>query len=517
MANRSLRSEIISSKPIGEGLKAFRDSLNPAWDPDRAHQSGNQDFKNRVVDLLLALQNLPAARLIPSNTRPGTLFGDLQLLGSSVDTDNFEIQPLIRLFKAVLNNEPDEDIWNKVSAAVTESTPPPRPTVFDKLLADTPLRSTSSSQQSHEQTHKEIDRRILQEIDGCFYKNTKGFYERYFEGKEWSEIAEKIMEDVDPQFVNNHWTGYPLVPTQAAVLALLKEFQETFFHGHRGKYYTSKDIPLGGSDCDRKPDLFLALSGSPNSKGIHDWSDVRVVGELKQSQIQGKFRGELLQFCGYAREVFVSQPARRFLHGFFIRGDSMELWVFDRSGPYGSEKFCIRKDPHRFIKIMAGYTLMNDEELGINTYIKEDKSGKYIMFKVDDKTVEEKLYLEYKPIAFQRAIVCRGTTCYRVKIPSSNRWEHVAKFSWRLDQRRAEGELLKLARERNMYGITKLFSHQDLESIKDLRRGLQFGEPQMFQSSRKVSTSQSYSRRGSSLQSNASGISSNTPTSSSSR
>jgi Fungal protein kinase len=77
---------------------------------------------------------------------------------------------------------------------------------------------------------------------------------------------------------------------------------------------------------------------------------------------------------------------------------------------------------------MAGYTLMSDDELGMNIYIKEDKAGKYIMFKGEDKAKEENLYLEDRPIAFQRAIVCRGTTCYRAKRRDSKRWEFVVKF-----------------------------------------------------------------------------------------
>jgi hypothetical protein len=61
---------------------------------------------------------------------------------------------------------------------------------------------------------------------------------------------------------------------------------------------------------------------------------------------------------------------------------------------------------------MAGYALTSDEELGINTYIKEDKNVKYIMFKGDNKTKKTKLYLDGRPIAFQRAIMCKETTCY---------------------------------------------------------------------------------------------------------
>src|SRR5881396_2897841 len=102
---------------------------------------------------------------------------------------------------------------------------------------------------------------------------------------------------------------------------------------------------------------------------------------------------------------------------------------------------------------MAGYTMMSDEELSLNTYIKDDEHGKYVMFKGKDKTKEQRLYLEEEPIAFQHAIVCRGTTCYRARRPGAKHWEFVVKFSCRSDKRRAEGELLQLAKERGVWGV----------------------------------------------------------------
>jgi Fungal protein kinase len=68
------------------------------------------------------------------------------------------------------------------------------------------------------------------------------------------------------------------------------------------------------------------------------------------------------------REVFGSQPERRFVPGFTICGSLMRLWVFDRSGPYDSKKFDIHKEPERFIMVIAGYALMTDAELGLNTH-----------------------------------------------------------------------------------------------------------------------------------------------------
>jgi hypothetical protein len=133
----------------------------------------------------------------------------------------------------------------------------------------------------------------------------------------------------------------------------------------------------------------------------------------------------------------------------------------------------------------------------LNTYIKEDTHGKYMMFKAESEMEEGKLYLEDEPIAFQHAIVCRGTTCYRAKRLGAEDWAFVVKFSWRSDKRRAEGELLQLAKERGVWGVARLFGYQDLDSIANLRKGLQFGKPQTFRSSTSGSISHQSSRKSS--------------------
>jgi hypothetical protein len=455
---------------------------------------------------VLALQTAPLARTLPSHNGSGTLLRDLFSLGSYIESSDFDGKSFVPLFERIDSHASDQEVCAALFAVLARQTSTP-PTIFNKLVLDTPFRSTSSSQQANEQAHDDIDERILQEINGCVYTDTEGFYKKYFEGKEWSAETERIAQEANPQVVDGRWTDYPQAPSQNAVLDWFWRFQQRFLQGGRSTYYASPDLPLTGSDCKRKPDLFLAPSQTPKHGRTYHWRDVRVLGELKQSEIRGKYTEELLSFCGHAREVFASQPTRLFLHGFFIRGSGMELWMFDRSGLYSCEKFSIHLDPRRFIKIVASYSLMSDQELGVNTRIKEDKMGKYILFKGDGRQEEECLYLEDKPIALQRAIVCRGTTCYRAKMQDSKRWEYVVKFAWRSDKRQSEGQLLKLAKERKVWGVAELFGHQDLKTIDDLRQGLQFGKPKSFRSARKDSINQSHSRAQGSLLANGLGIS----------
>lgn len=86
-------------------------------------------------------------------------------------------------------------------------------------------------------------------------------------------------------------------------------------------------------------------------------------------------------------------------------------------------KFDIHKEPERFVKVLAGYALMSDAEIGLNTFIKRDINGKYIVAR------DVRISLGDKPIATTKAIVCRGTTCYRGMRPSSMDREYVVKFS----------------------------------------------------------------------------------------
>jgi Fungal protein kinase len=135
---------------------------------------------------------------------------------------------------------------------------------------------------------------------------------------------------------------------------------------------------LRGLEADRKLDIFLTPADIAIPNGEHDWSNVLVIGEHKQNPNEDGSSKTLLQLAGYARELFRSQPDWRFVLGFTICGSTMRLWVFNRSGPYSSEKFDIHKEPERFIQVIAGYALMTDAELGLNTFIRRD-GDKYIV------------------------------------------------------------------------------------------------------------------------------------------
>ncbi|KAH9205216.1 hypothetical protein DL95DRAFT_528943 [Leptodontidium sp. 2 PMI_412] len=484
----------IRCNPINNGLGAFchlfestRSELGVALTSSTAQivfsTALAADIKNLLLDLILALQNQTAARILRSRIGDRTLAGDLGILYGRVDSNQLDLASAIPLVEQVVKIEPDAptsndvDIWQAVFELVAQTNPATPPTAFEKILFDTPLRSSSASQRGIEQTHEEVDQRILEELTGRVYYDVGGFYERYFEGKTWMNKAKHIYEKSRVQYTEGRWSGWPEPSLQNPVFEWITKFQDTLFSELRRRFYTSANKVLRGSEADRKLDIFLTPADATLSGGEHNWSTVLVIGEHKQNPDEDRSIKTLVQLAGYAREVFGSQPDRRFVPGFTLCGSLMRLWVFDRSGPFSSEKFDIHKEPERFVKVIAGYALMSDAELGLNTFIKRDGNGKYIVAR------DVRISLEDKPIASTKAIVCRGTTCYRGRRLDSKDWEYVVKFAWPSDKRQREGRLLKLAKERGVTGVAEWFHHDQvdidgsLDTITSLRKGMKFGPP----------------------------------------
>lgn len=91
-----------------------------------------------------ALQNLPAARLLPSPNGCRTLFDDLSRFNSVVDSGNFNVISIILLLELVVKSALNSDIWNAVFALVKSRAMPL--IIIDKSILDTSLKSTSGSQ-----------------------------------------------------------------------------------------------------------------------------------------------------------------------------------------------------------------------------------------------------------------------------------------------------------------------------------------------------------------------------------
>ncbi len=121
--------------------------------------------------------------------------------------------------------------------------------------------------------------------------------------------------------MNGRWTDFPQPPKQDAVCNWWFNLQDELLSNKRGVYYTSASKNLTGSEAERQIDLFVKSNDEKLSKLAHDWKDVEVIGELKESN--DKKKATLLQISRYVRDVFSSQPTRRYVHAFTLCGNEM--------------------------------------------------------------------------------------------------------------------------------------------------------------------------------------------------
>ncbi|KAL9028328.1 MAG: hypothetical protein Q9196_003289 [Gyalolechia fulgens] len=443
-----------------------------------ATDSSDYDPQEAISKLLLALMGHKVAYNLRLKTENSNVATKLSKLFGFVQSGRYIYEYYRALSRLVVKQASDIDIWNAVFDlinTVSRTTPPTSvPVSFDSTL----ITSSSVSQQGGEQTQRLVEARIFEEIRGCTHQDVDGFFSKYFEGKPWTERTKEVYSAVRERHVDGRWTDFPQTPVQNYICKWWFNLQEEFLSNERGGYYTSTTKDLAGCEAKRQVDLFVKPNNEKLSKVVHDWKDVEVIGELKESNKDKK--ATLLQISRYARDVFSCQPTRRYVHAFTLCGNEMRSWVFDRSGPYSSSAFDIHEEPERFIRTIAAYVMMSDEELGLDTFIQRDDSDQFITVVEDATGKERRLQLDPDPIASQRAIVCRGTSCFRARTPSSEDLRYVVKFSWVSDKRRPEADLLRLARKRGVEGVAKLFGHHRITSIADMREGLTFGKPHTF-------------------------------------
>ncbi|KAH8729164.1 FunK1 protein kinase [Ilyonectria robusta] len=308
------------------------------------------------------------------------------------------------------------------------------------------------------------DQEILDNIDGRLHGPMSGFIRRFF--GDFQHVRQDVL-------LENQ------APSPDNFLQWFSNYASRELDGARGSWHISGGnvAPEHGS-ADDGARLLLTMPTSPASNVQPRWDHVQVIGQFYHRGCV--YQDGLLRLCRSAHQVFANQPTRLFLHGFYIRGSLVELWVFDRSGLYCSDVFDVQQDFIQFLSIILSYQRMTDQDLGKINIIETDKGGSYII--LDSVVIPSpgKLYLESQPIASREGLVGTGTTCYRARMPDSNRWNYVVKFKWRWARERPEDELLKLAKEKCVWGAVSVDYYKEVESTANLRRGLRWGTHRKF-------------------------------------
>ncbi|SZF05742.1 unnamed protein product [Blumeria hordei] len=232
----------------------------------------------------------------------------------------------------------------------------------------------------------------------------------------------------------------------------------------RGRFsYTAIPTQLEGGLTSRKLDFFIENVALPESD-IHEWREVRVVGEFTCSPEE---KGEKAhQLMRNVREMFYAQPLRRFVHGFCLHKNHLELWIVDRSDGYSSGEIDVINSQEKLVRALSSYMLMSDEELGLDSFIRYVGQHAYITIPEGDKPLEH-IEVVPEPVARPVKIYSRGNTCYQ-----TTDGEHLIKFSWGSGTKRSEIDALKLAN--GIHGVINLERSGHLYNIEMHRKDIDF-------------------------------------------
>ncbi|EEH46959.1 uncharacterized protein PADG_03057 [Paracoccidioides brasiliensis Pb18] len=416
-------SDIIAKHPFNDSLNSLRGPLQEAEQAYDASADPKDEICQRAISKLLSFfLGQEIAVELQSKISKHSVARELVDIHECILKGDFNYNDFRLLARLIIQKAPDVDIWKAVldlTVTISQSIPPL--TSIPPFFTGTPVKSTSSSQKDSEQTRELVNMRIFEEICDCTFQNVEGFFNKYFKGKDWSDKADAICQHVLAPDSDGNWAQFPDPPMQSDVLTWWFQLQKCLLSESRSIYSTTvSKANLTGSKTEWQLDLLLKARSTSLSQDKHDWRDILVIGELKKSEKEIRAKDTLLQISCY---VFV------------------------------------------------GYTMMSDEELGLDTFIARNEDGsKSITIKESESSEELTLRLS-EMLTFQHAIVCCGTTCF---LTDDGEVEGVAKLSWVSDKWCPEVELLKLAAQKNVQGIARIIGHSTITSIADMRCGLTF-------------------------------------------
>ncbi|VCU40337.1 BgtAc-31486 [Blumeria graminis f. sp. tritici] len=347
----------------------------------------------------------------------------------------------------------------------------------------------------YDKTTASLTDALKSETSGKIYRDVAEFWEvNFITNKPWCGLVNRIWASYrdngqcgsDNAFSSNMdedaWRRWLHAFRDRYLIQLMKEEDFTEVHQPsvkrrrneplvRGKFcHTTIPSQFKGGKTNRKLDIFIESSEIPDCE-THKWRDVRVVGEVTSSveQIGAKFN----QLMRYAREIFYSQPLRRFVHCFCLHKDHIEFWIIDRAGAYSSGEFEVLKTQEMLVRGLSAYMLMSDEELGLDPVISYDDANRCFVTLTNDNSETEKLEVIPRPVARPETIVSRGSTCFKTKDE-----KYLIKFSWGTGAK--DNEIKFLNRAKNVTGVIQMVSSGNLYKVATHRKGVKFSKDKLW-------------------------------------
>lgn len=504
---------IIAEHPLGNSLDHLREPLQKVeqtYGPDSLSYNGNVNSSDEgpqkaTSRLLTTLMGHEVALDLRSKTANRNVASELATLFGRIWKGDFNYEHYHTLSRLVIKKAPDVDIWNAVFDLIdtfSRMTPPLSRPSFTSSFQHTPWSFNTGGFEDTSEHRKQVDDVLKKELLPSLRIDIPDFIHAVFGLiPRLDELARTVFDlfqegDAPLYMECSGWARWPRIAEEKLVLEWLQDLMERFTAWINGRgvdattcrrIYQGPDIYLDGRPVKRKMDVGITArhgeskddvdrAGEKPEAQISDWAEILVTGELKSNPIEDGQTPAWLDLATYTREVFRAQD-RRFVLGFSICGSMMRLWHFDRSGSSGSSSFDINKDGFKFVYVMLGYFLMNDEQLGLDPTIQQPGGKRYVEITRNDQV--ERLVLT-EEIIKQAMIVGRATTCWKAYRDGDKLKEPlIIKDSWQYEERPEEGELIKEATDKGVRNIARYYHHETVrvggkndDTLENVRKGL---------------------------------------------
>ncbi|KAL7919358.1 serine/threonine-protein kinase Sgk2 [Trichoderma austrokoningii] len=451
MALTEEHKKIIAKHPLNDTFDRFQAKSLGANDADGTERED-------IANILVALIGSAATDHLPAPDCHGHMATRLLSVyhhvrgGAAVSLDHFRA-----LLRCVIDKATDVDIWAAVFAMVDDvgAAIPPFAGMAP-TFSGPPIKSTWSLYGDSE-THRSVQEEPFVQIQHCTFRNVGGFFDKFFNPDAWSAQRQSMVKALMAAHNGSRWTDFPAAADEEPVWGWFKQLEQRYLCDAPHKLHTIRTASQLQEQSGYMDLYFRAPPPPPNAATAttFEYKNVLVVGKQKCTSDSSRIKADLVQLTRHVQGVFSDQPTRRFVHAFSLYNTTMELWVFDRSGPYSSGPFDIHDEPAKFSRAFVGYATMDDDAMGLDTFMERVGWRRFLeLHDLSGQPEQKKRFRLDIAMVRQQVIVGPGTACYLTR----------------------DGHLQR-AEQRGVQGVARVVARSRITSIAEMRHGLDFSRP----------------------------------------
>ncbi|ODV92408.1 hypothetical protein CANCADRAFT_995 [Tortispora caseinolytica NRRL Y-17796] len=198
---------------------------------------------------------------------------------------------------------------------------------------------------------------------------------------------------------------------------------------------------------------------------VFQWKYILVPGVVvpvtsSESNLEDTKHLALTVLIARVKELWSSQPGRRYVCAFLIVGRFVQFWIFHRAGGIASPMSEYTDNPRDLIMMMTIYCNSSTTSLGYSADVLNMNDKKVLHVDADIGGKFTSFSLNAEPLCVPANLISRGTTIWKAQIQDECTYRFAVKEVWQTDDRVPESIVLEQATKLNIPGIIQCFGYE---------------------------------------------------------